>query len=430
MGEGYTWREQRGGTSYRLPGPEHLGLWAAVAMVVSILLHVIVFFILDRMKIAIDFEQAQVLSTQPINVQRIEVRPADTSESLTAENVIQPPKDSATLLEEVDLLNVLPKDQELDLKPDVDEAQYALKMAKPAAAGDPTAVAMDVTSGIDFNSNLPELGREASNIRPAQIGQMVVDPGSPDINSDPIGKITDDLIKRGANGKVENGALDGITSLDQLLDLPANVLLSKKTLLPSDLLFEFNQSELRESAKVGLMKLGLLMDKNPGLYCWIEGYTDLIGGDEFNLDLSIKRAQAVKSYLVSSMKMDASRIITRGFGRYQPIVVSGTAEEQAINRRVEIRMRKTPPTTEQRRIDPKKATVVEESIPAPKAVLVKPKRAVLVEDLAPPKANPVELPRLQPKVLRAHPVEIEPEAPVPPRAQAVPPLRAEPVPED
>lgn len=432
VGEGYTWREQRGGASYRLPGPEHLGWWAAVAMLVSILLHVIVFFILDRMKIAIDFEQAQVLSTQSINVQRIEVRPADTSESLPAEDVIQPPKDSAALLEEIDLLNALPKDQELDLKPQVDEAEYALKMEKPAATGDPSAVAMDVTSGFDFNSNLPELGREVSNIQPAQIGQMVVDPGSPDLDLDPIGKITDDLIKRGANGKVEKGALDGITSLDQLLDLPANILLSKKTLLPSDLLFEFNQSELRESAKVGLMKLGLLMDKNPGLYCWIEGHTDLIGGDEFNLDLSTRRAEAVKSYLVNSMKMDASRIITRGFGRYEPIVISGTAEEQAINRRVEIRMRKTPPTTEQRRIEPQKAAIVEESIPAPKAVLVKPKRAVLVEapppPLVPPKATPIELPSLPTGVLRASPVEIQQEAPVPPRAQAVSPPRAETVP--
>ena len=65
-------------------------------------------------------------------------------------------------------------------------------------------------------------------------------------------------------------------------------------MLPSDLLFEFNSAELRESAKVGLMKLALLMDRNPNLYCWIEGHTDLVGGDDFNLDLSIRRAEAVQ----------------------------------------------------------------------------------------------------------------------------------------
>ena len=105
----------------------------------------------------------------------------------------------------------------------------------------------------------------------------------------------------------------------------------------SDLLFEFNSAELRESAKVGLMEIALLMDRNPELYCWIEGHTDLVGGDEFNLDLSIRRADAVKTYLIESMRMDASKIITRGFGRYTPLVITGDADEQAANRRAAAR---------------------------------------------------------------------------------------------
>jgi hypothetical protein len=213
-----------------------------------------------------------------------------------------------------------------------------------------------------------------------------------------------------------------MASLDAMLDLPTNVLLSKKTMLPSDLLFEFNRAELRESAKIGLMKLGLLMDHNPGLYCWIEGHTDLVGGDDFNLNLSIKRAEAVRDYLVNSLRMDASKIITRGFGRYEPIVTTGTSEQQSANRRVEIRMRKTPPTKDQLKIEPKKAAVIEETpppkiepkkavvveeTPAPKAVLVKPKRALPVEEeLPPPVARPIEEAPLAP---RATPVE--PEAP-------------------
>jgi hypothetical protein len=193
-------------------------------------------------------------------------------------------------------------------------------------------------------------------------------------------------------------------------------------MLPSDLLFEFNRTELRESAKIGLMKLGLLMDRNPGLYCWIEGHTDLVGGDEFNLNLSIKRAEAVRDYLVNSLRMDASKIFTCGFGRYEPIVTTGTSEQQSANRRVEIRMRQTPPTKDQLKIEPKKAAIVEETPPpkiepkqlavvdeppAPKAVLVKPKRALPVEDTLPPlKATPVEE---TPPAPRATPVE--PEAP-------------------
>lgn len=405
MADGYSWSEVRGGRTYRLPGPEHLGWWATVAMLVSILLHVAVFFALDRMKIALKFEQARELSTGSINVRQVEIRPLEDAQPEAPENVIQPPADTASLLEEVELLAALPKDQEIDIKPDIEEAEYALQMKNPALEGDPAALAMDVSSGLEVATDLPELGREPELLKPAEIGQVTVDPGAVPMDDSDLGKFTEDLIRQGANGKVEQGALDGIASLDELLGLPPNILLSKKTMLPSDLLFEFNKAELRESAKVGLMKLALLMDRNPALYCWIEGHTDLVGGDEFNLKLSIRRAEAVKSYLVGSLRMDASRISTRGFGRYEPLVITGTPEEQAANRRVEIRMRKTPPTGEQLKIAPKKASVVEET-PPPKAVLVKPKRALPVEEEpAAPRATPVPEAAAPSPPLRALPVE-------------------------
>lgn len=384
-------------------------------MLVSILLHVVVFFALDQMKIAFKFEQARELSTKPIDVSQMQVRPMDLEKSLPPEDVIQPPKDSAALLDEVELLDILPKDQEIDIKPAIVEAEYALQMKNPAIAGNPEAAALEISAGLEVDADIPELGREPANIKPAEIGQMTVDPGAALADDNEIGKFTEDLIKRGANGKVENGTLDGVISLDSLLDLPANILLSKKTMLPSDLLFEFNSSDLRESAKVGLMKLGLLMDRNPGLYCWIEGHTDLVGGDEFNLNLSIQRAEAVKNYLVTSLRMDRSKIVTRGFGRYEPLITTGTSEEQSANRRVEIRMRKTPPTKDQMKVVPQKAAVIEEPpAPAPKAILVKPKRALPVEEELPPpplRANPVEefqpLPEVEiPRAIpRALPVE-------------------------
>ncbi len=377
-------------------------------MLVSILLHVLVFLALDQMKIAFKFEQAQELGTRPIDVRQVEIRPMDLEKSLPPEDVIVPPKDSAALLDEVELLDILPKDQEIDIKPAIIEAEYALQMKTPAMAGDPKATALEISAGLEVDADLPDFGREPGNIKPAEVGQMTVDPGAVPADDNEIGKFTDDLIKRGANGKVENGTLDGVISLDNLLDLPANVLLSKKTMLPSDLLFEFNSSELRESAKVGLMKLGLLMDRNPGLYCWIEGHTDLVGGDEFNLNLSIKRAEAVKNYLVKSLRMDSSKVVTRGFGRYEPIITTGTAENQSANRRVEIRMRKTPPTKEQMKVVPQKAAVIEESpAPAPKAILVKPQRALPVKEEPPPpmRANPVEEFQPLPEAPRAQPVE-------------------------
>ncbi len=435
MADGYSWSDMRGGGTYRLPGPEHLGWWAAVAMLVSILLHVAVFLLLDRMKVALRFEQARELSTASMSVRQVEVRPMEEDQSATPEETVTPPVDSASLLEEIDLLNALPEDAEIDIRPDLKEPEYALKMQNPAMEGDPAAVAMEVSANLDIEADLPELGRQPESMRPAEIGQVTVDPGAVQVDDDNLGKFTDELLKQGANGKVERGALDGIASLDDLLDLPPNILLSKKTMLPSDLLFEFNKYELRESAKVGLMKIALLMDRNPGLYCWIEGHTDLVGGDEFNLELSIRRAGAVKSYLVESLRMDASKIITRGFGRYEPLVIEGDTAVQSVNRRVEIRMRKSPPSREQMKIAPKKAAVVEEPAPAPapermpgkpaeateappapRAVLVKPQRALPVEEPppTPPRARPVETIPPLPEMPKARPVE-------------APPLKAEPV---
>jgi outer membrane protein OmpA-like peptidoglycan-associated protein len=435
MADGYSWSELRDSGSYRLPGPEHIGWWAAVAMLLSILLHVAVFLALDRMKIAVRFEQARELSTAPVNVRQVEVRPMEIEQQTPPENIVVPSRDTAALLDEVDLLNALPKETEIDIKPDIKEAEYALRMQNPAMAGDPAAIAMEASTNLEFDTDLPELGREPTRLKPAEIGQVTVDPGAVPMDDDALGKFTEDLIKRGAGGSVEKGALDGIASLDDLLDLPPNVLLASKTMLPSDLLFEFNSSELRESAKVGLMKLALLMDRNPELYCWVEGHTDLVGGDEFNLNLSIRRAEAVKQYLVESMRMDASKIITRGFGRFEPLVIAGDVDEQAINRRVEIRMRKTPPADGQMKIAPQKAAVVEEppappvepvqvqpappvveEPPPPRALLVKPRRALPVEEEPapppPPRAAPVEepatpraLPVEVPETLRALPVE-------------------------
>ena len=423
MAETYSWSASRRGGAYRLPGPDHLGWWAAVAMLMSILLHVIVFFALDQMKIAFKFEQARELSTRPIDVHQVEIRPLDAEQSLPPEDVVKPPTDTAALLEDIEILENLPKDQEMDIKPDIIEAQYALRLNNPAKEGSPESAATEVSSGFEIEADLPELGRQPESIRPAEVGQITVDPGAVQADDSELGKFTEELIRQGANGKVEKGTLDGVASLDAMLDLPANILLSKKTMLPSDLLFEFNSAELRESSKVGLMKLGLLMDRNPGLYCWIEGHTDLVGGDDFNLNLSIKRAEAVKLYLANSLRMDASKIITRGFGRYQPIVISGTAEEQAANRRVEIRMRKTPPTKEQMQTVPRKAVIIEEP-PSPKAVLVKPKRVLPVEaPPAPPlKATPVEEPPLKAKpVEETPPLRAIPAFPEVPRANPVEP---------
>ena len=359
-------------------------------MIGSVLLHVAVFFALEKMKIAIRIEQAAELRTEPVVIRPTDIAPLELPPPTVPEEEIKPPENAAALLEEVDLLAALPKDADIEMKPDVQQAEFALRMANPIARGEPDATAVEIATGYEIDSDdLPELGRQPEQIKPAEVGQLTIDPGAMQADDDKLGQLTDAMILQGAGGKADRGALNGNASLDELLGLPANALISKKTMLPSDLLFDYNSAELRESAKVGLMKLALLMDRNPELYCWIEGHTDLIGGDDFNLDLSVRRAAAVKEYLVESLRMDASKISTRGFGRYEPLVTKGSVQQQGVNRRVEVRMRPSPPTKEQLKVQPKKAEVVVEA-PPPKAVELNPQRAIPVEEEAPaPRAMPI-----------------------------------------
>lgn len=416
MAEGYSWNYVRSDRGNRLPGPEHLGWWAVVAMVLSLLLHLLVFLALNRMEIALSFQKAEELRTAPVNVRPVEVNRSVEPPSLNPEQVVKPPDSTANLLEEIDLLAALPENQDIEMRPDLKEPEFALKMSKPAQAGEiHGSVDMEIPKQVSLNADLPEIGQEPVHLKPAEIGQVTVDPGAR-LDSEDMGQFTDTLLKHGANGKVDKGALDGLASLDALLDLPPNILLSKKTMLPSDLLFEFNRADLRESAKVGLMKLALLIDRNPKMYCWIEGHTDLIGGDAFNKQLSLRRAEAVKLYLVKSLRLDADRIVTRGFGRERPLIRQGDANEQAPNRRVEIRMRKTLPPADTMQSTPEEPPVAE-------PVLIKPKRALSVE---PVESQTEEVPRAQTvtpadpapeEVPRAQAVEFPPDDA--PRAQAV-----------
>ncbi|MFU8894089.1 MAG: OmpA family protein [Luteolibacter sp.] len=418
MPNSYSWKEERGDDTYHLPGPDHLGWWAAAAIFASLLLHVLVFFALDHMKIALRFQQAREISTAPVDIRQVHIAPEEPAPRETPENLVVPPVDPASLLEEIDFLDMLPKDVDIDISTETLEPEYALRMQNPALMGDPEAIAMEISSGIDVDAELLQLGREVTDLPAAAVGQLTIDPGAAMADDPELTKFTDDLLRKGADGKARDGALDGLASLDELLGLPPNTLVNKTTMLPSDLLFEFNSAELRESAKLGLMKLGLLIDRNPDLYCWIEGHTDLIGGDSYNLELSKRRAAAVKTYLVQSLRMDEGKIIPRGFGRTRPIILEGDAEAQAPNRRVEIRMRRTTPPKDEpsvQRTPPPRPTVVEE----PPPVFVQPQRALPVDEfdvLPPPVAQPVE--EALPDVPRARAID---EPPPPPRARPVEP---------
>lgn len=115
-------------------------------------------------------------------------------------------------------------------------------------------------------------------------------------------------------------------------------------LMPTDLLFDYDSPDLREEALASLQKLGQLIQRNPGARFLIEGHTDAFGSDEYNLDLSRKRAESVKTWLTGNMGLSGDSIQTIGYGKSRLLTpANGTIDEQKINRRVEIVIRAPEP---------------------------------------------------------------------------------------
>ncbi|MBV8227894.1 MAG: OmpA family protein [Verrucomicrobia bacterium] len=110
--------------------------------------------------------------------------------------------------------------------------------------------------------------------------------------------------------------------------------------MPTDLLFDYDSANLRVGATASLQKLGRLILRNPQASFKVEGHTDSFGSDEYNMDLSERRAQTVKDWLVQNMGIDPGRIQTQGFGKTRLLVPGDrSVEEQQLNRRVEIVIR-------------------------------------------------------------------------------------------
>ena len=97
--------------------------------------------------------------------------------------------------------------------------------------------------------------------------------------------------------------------------------------------FEFNSVRLTAPAQQTLDQVAHALAAQPELQIEIQGYTDSVGTDAYNLRLSQRRAEAVKAYLVGR-GADASTLTARGYGKANPLVSNDSAENRAMNRRV------------------------------------------------------------------------------------------------
>ena len=102
------------------------------------------------------------------------------------------------------------------------------------------------------------------------------------------------------------------------------------------ILFAVNSDVIRPESTPTLKEVSDMLAAHPELRISIEGHTDSDGDDASNLDLSKRRAAAVKSALVSTYGVAADRLQTQGFGETKPVGDNATLEGKAQNRRVEL----------------------------------------------------------------------------------------------
>jgi outer membrane protein OmpA-like peptidoglycan-associated protein len=103
----------------------------------------------------------------------------------------------------------------------------------------------------------------------------------------------------------------------------------------SDVLFDSGQHTLKPGAREKLAKVSGIILAHPGLSLQVEGHTDSVGGDEFNQQLSEKRADSVRDYLVAQ-GISGDVISAEGVGKADPVAANSTAAGRQQNRRVEL----------------------------------------------------------------------------------------------
>jgi outer membrane protein OmpA-like peptidoglycan-associated protein len=103
----------------------------------------------------------------------------------------------------------------------------------------------------------------------------------------------------------------------------------------SDVLFDTGRYTLKPGAREKLAKVSGIILSHPGLKIEVEGHTDSVGGDDYNMKLSENRANGVRSFL-ASQGINPDKVTAKGFGKTMPVADNGTAAGRQMNRRVEL----------------------------------------------------------------------------------------------
>lgn len=349
-----SWKSQPR-SSFRSRDDWSLKWWIMFALILSVVFHGLLVMSFDKISRFLGHSHAQVKT--PPKQERFTIDPKLLQEQQAVQKIpemiapagTQPDIQSfAPDLDNFDRAQMIPENQEIDLTPNVKEVTNFVRADDPGdqrAAGrlreDMAALLAPQSLAVpDLAGVMAEMRREVLSA-PVSEKQMLLDAGAlePGSSGQVDMNLLDQVKAQGGDGS--SARVKGFSNLDDLLGGGGTLGASTAPILmPTDLLFAYGSDQLAESARLSLMKLGFLIQKNPHSLFIIEGHTDSFGGDQFNLDLSMRRAQAVVAWLQDSLRIGDDRIQAVGMGKARPIVsTAGSVEQQSLNRRVEIKVR-------------------------------------------------------------------------------------------
>jgi OOP family OmpA-OmpF porin len=156
-----------------------------------------------------------------------------------------------------------------------------------------------------------------------------------------------------ATGKTEQALIEAMSQLNECsMVIPFNDLLGhpgyttgalykviEKTVaidIVDGILFDFNKSEVKSQYHAKLQELGAFLEKNTNVRVVLAGYTDGVGSEGYNLELSKKRSESVRDYLQTHSKIDKNRVTLQWYGKADPIASNQTDKGRELNRRVSV----------------------------------------------------------------------------------------------
>lgn len=137
----------------------------------------------------------------------------------------------------------------------------------------------------------------------------------------------------------DNFTLKGIHEVEEPFkkDVPLNPVKEGEKIVLRNIFYATDSFNLKSESKVELNKLYQFLKDNSGLKIEISGHTDSIGTEQYNMELSRKRARSVYNYLVEK-GIHAERLSYVGYGESKPVATNETEEGRAKNRRTEIKI--------------------------------------------------------------------------------------------